>query len=265
VLRVVADLGNSRLKWARLDDTGHLVGKVALPLDPAAWAAAWAQSPTLSAQPSSWAVSTVNPPVAVQLAAFLQAEQVCNVTWFDTASQVPVPYDVEGADTGGADRALAVAAALELIPPGRPGLVVSCGTAITVERITADGIWQGGAIAPGLGTVARALHLQTAQLPLIDLYQVDPRDPPAAWGRATVSSLEAGVFWGTVGAVRELVARQSIDLIDEPWVIWTGGDAPLLAKFAARPAAVIEPNLVLIGLARVAFARECKEATKQNG
>ena len=118
---------------------------------------------------SWWAVSTVNPPVADRLEAFFEAQGIDRVTWIRSAAEVPVPKDVEGADSGGADRALAVFGATRLIPPGRPGLVVMCGTAITVERITPTGIWQGGAIAPGLGQTARALNLMTAQLPFIEL------------------------------------------------------------------------------------------------
>ena len=72
------------------------------------------------------------------------------MTWYQTAAEVPLAMDVEGADTGGADRALAVLAAREQMPRGQPGLVVSCGTAITIERLTAGGVWQGGVIAPGL-------------------------------------------------------------------------------------------------------------------
>ena len=43
MIRVVADLGNTRLKWGRLDESGRLAETIALPLDdPTAWAAAWA-------------------------------------------------------------------------------------------------------------------------------------------------------------------------------------------------------------------------------
>ena len=68
-----------------------------------------------------------------------------------------------------------------------------------------------------------------------------------------VASLEAGVFWGLVGAVRELLARQTEDLGSDPWVIWTGGDAALLAPPIFGTAARIEPNLILLGLSEVAF------------
>ena len=88
------------------------------------------------------------------------------LTWFQAASEVPVAMDVEGADVGGADRALGVLAALELMPPGRAGLVVSCGTAITVERVTSQGVWQGGAIAPGLGVMADRLAPSHRSSPL---------------------------------------------------------------------------------------------------
>jgi type III pantothenate kinase len=251
VLRVVADLGNSRLKWARVDERGRLVETIAMPVDkPAAWASAWEEWSRidLEASASRWAVSTVNPPVAAKFRAFLDANGVSHVTWYDSAARVPVKHELENAETAGADRALAVAAALELMPKGRPGLVVSCGTALTIERITEVGTWQGGIIAPGLGTAARALHLLTAQLPMVEI-----RQPPPIWGRSTRPALEAGVFWGMVGAVRELLTRQTDDMGGIPSVFWTGGDAELLARQVAGSDARIEPDLVLLGLARVAF------------
>jgi type III pantothenate kinase len=254
VIHFVADLGNSRLKWARVVAAGHLAEKVALPLDPVAWAEAWSQSAVLVQEPTWWAISSVNPPVATQLAAFIQSRQIGGITWFQAASEVPVLKAVEGAETGGADRALGVLAALRLMPPGRPGLVVSCGTAITVERVTSQGVWQGGAIAPGLDTMARALHLRAAQVPMINTRQFDPLHPPPAWGPGTVASLTAGSFWGTVGIVRELLARQVNDVNGEPWVIWAGGDAMLLAPYVGGKEAIIEPNLVLVGLSHVADA-----------
>jgi type III pantothenate kinase len=251
MLRVVADLGNTRLKWGRLDDDGRLVEAIALPLDdPSAWAAAWSAWCRIEAGESWWGVSTVNPPVAERLAEFLRAQGVGRVTWIDSAAEVPVPKDVEGAETGGSDRALAVFGATRIVPAGQPGLVVMCGTAITVERITREGVWQGGAIAPGLGQTARALNLMTAQLPFIELKQTPP-----AWGRGTVDSLKAGIFWGIVGAVRELLTRQESDLGLDPWVVWTGGDAELLAPQIFGDAARIVPNLILDALAEVVFGR----------
>jgi type III pantothenate kinase len=249
MIRVVADLGNTRLKWGLLDEAGHLAETIALPLDdPSAWEVAWSRWRAREPGESWWAVSTVNPPVADRLEEFLQDQRIGRVTWIRSAEEVPVPKDVEGAESGGSDRALAVFGATRIIPAGRPGLVVMCGTAITVERITAEGVWQGGAIAPGLGQTARALNLMTAQLPFIELKQTPP-----AWGRGTVDSLKAGIFWGIVGAVRELLSRQEPDLGRDPSVIWTGGDAELLAPPIFGSASHIEPNLILGALTEVAF------------
>ncbi len=249
MLRVAADLGNTRLKWGRLDASGRLAETIALPLDdPSAWSAAWAR--WLAEFPGKpwWGVSTVNPPVADRLEVFLRGEGIDRVDWIRSAAEVPLAKDVEGADSGGSDRALAVLGATRIMPAGRAGLVVMCGTAITVERVTPEGVWQGGAIAPGLGQTARALNLMTAQLPFIELSRT-----PSAWGRGTVDSLKAGIFWGIVGAVREILGRQEADLGPDPWVVWTGGDATLLAPQVCGDGARVEPNLILEALAAVVF------------
>lgn len=251
-MRVVADLGNSRLKWARLDESGRLTASTALPPDdPLAWEALWDDWHRQEREPSRWAVASVNPPAAERLASFLAGRGVVQTRWYQTAAEVPLEMEVEGADTGGADRALAVLAARERMPRGQPGLVVSCGTAVTIERVSAAGAWQGGVIAPGLFLSARALHLLTAQLPLIE-----PDQDAPFWGRGTTDSLKAGIFWGVVGAVREILARQAFEPGAKPWIVWTGGDSERLARPVCGGEARIIPDLVLQGLIRAAFPPE---------
>ena len=251
--RIVVDLGNSRLKWALLDEAGVLGSTVSMPLDdPTRWAVVYDVWHRRLPGPSVWAVSTVNPPLAERLEKFLAERRPAEVRWFRTAADAPIPKDVEGAETGGSDRALAALGALKLLGVGRPILVVMCGTAITVERVTAAGVWQGGAIAMGLGLCARALHDYTAQLPLIE--DLGPESP--SWGRGTEDSLTAGVFWGTVGAVRELLKRQEADLDGPPRIVWAGGDTSLLAPAVEGPDALVVPDLVLRGLVHAAFPSE---------
>ena len=241
--RIVADLGNTRLKWGELAETGQVEGVLALSADdPSAWEAVWADGP------SRWAISSVNPPAAKQLERFLAARGVTDIRWYRSAVEVPVRHGLLHPESTGADRALAVAAAVANAPAGRPGQVVLCGTAITVERVSAEGVWQGGAIAPGLALSARALHARTAQLP-----EVVPQTVPNAWGNATGPALEAGIFWGVVGAIRELIKAQAVGLGEEPWVIWSGGDAERLAPHVSDGPPRIVPNLVLVGLAAAAF------------
>jgi len=243
VTRIVADLGNSRLKWGRIDHDGRLGSTITLATDdPTAWASAW--DAWGLGEETAWSIASVNPPLADRLGRFLEGRCVADVRWYRSAAEVDVRHELERPESAGADRALAVVGALALGPGEGPGLVVSCGTAVTVERIGAGGVWQGGAIAPGLGPMARALHLSTAQLP-----EVAPRQAPAPFGRSTIPALEAGVFWGVVGAIRELLDRQAADLAPAPWLVWTGGDAPTLAPWVDRPRSRVVTDLVLLGLA----------------
>ena len=253
MIQIVADLGNSRLKWGAVDEHGNLGATVALPTDdPEAWSAALAGWASEGAG-TCWAISSVNPPVADRLGAFLRDRGIAEdqVRWFRSAAEVPVRHRLEHPETAGADRALAVLAAGRT-DRDRAGLVVSCGTAITVERVGPGPVWEGGAILPGLGTAARALHQLTAQLPMV---RVD--EAPPAWGRSTGPAMVAGLFWGTVGGLRELLARQSADLV-APWLVWTGGDAALLAPHVRRDDARIVPDLVLIGLANAGFGVQAR-------
>jgi type III pantothenate kinase len=250
--RIVADLGNSRLKWGSIGQDGRLGATVALPTDDLdAWSRAW-HAWGLDGTEATWSIASVNPPLADRLGRWLDDRGAGPVRWHRSAAEVLVRHDLENPRTAGADRALAVVGALGLREGRGPGLVVSCGTAVTVERISAEGIWQGGAIAPGLGPMARALHLLTAQLP-----EVAPVEAPAPFGRSTVPALEAGVFWGVVGTIRELLARQSLGLTPLPWLIWTGGDAPTFAPWVEWPGgAEVVPHLVLEGLRAEAFCTE---------
>ncbi len=245
MLRIVADLGNSRLKWGRLDASGQVAEVIALPVDEeSAWEVAWSR--WAPGPGSSWAIASVNPPVAKRFAAFLDTRGVARSTWFRSAAQVPLRHALEEVETAGADRALAVLGTLTDRPIGVPGMVILCGTAVTVERVSDDGTWQGGAIAAGLSLTARALHMLTAQLPL-----VVPREAPPAWGPATLPALEAGIYWGVVGAIRELLERQAAGFTQRPWLVWSGGDAPALASDVRWEGGRVVPDLVLRGLAQV--------------
>jgi type III pantothenate kinase len=104
-------------------------------------------------------------------------------------------------------------------------IVVDFGTATTFDYISPRGEYMGGAIAPGLGISSNALFNRAAKLPRVEL--VKPRN---VVGKNTVQSMQAGIVYGYVGLVDEIVRRMKAEVGTGPKVIATGGLAPLIAE-----------------------------------
>jgi|LSQX01.2.fsa_nt_gb type III pantothenate kinase len=133
-----------------------------------------------------------------------------------------IPIHYENPKEVGSDRIANAVATVH--HHGVPAIVVDFGTATSFDAISRDGAYLGGAIAPGIWIAAEALFLQTAKLPRIDLVR-----PARAIGKNTVSSLQAGIIFGYVGMVEELVARLQEELAGSPIVVATGSYARLIA------------------------------------
>lgn len=162
---------------------------------------------------------------------------------------LPIKLAVRQPDRLGIDRALAALAVNRIRAANTPAIVVSLGTACTVNLISRDGVFQGGAILPGLTMAANALHQGTALLPL-----VSPDDlslPENAVGKNTAEAIAAGVYWGTIGGIEKLIAEQSRGSDEAPQVFLTGGDAPLVVEALEVNGhrTRLMPNLVLSGIA----------------
>jgi len=115
--------------------------------------------------------------------------------------------------------------------------------------LSREGSFCGGAILPGIGMAARALHEFTDRLPNVGLDMLD--DPPPAMGTSTDEAITSGIYWGAVGAVRMLIEQLNQEMDEEPWVVLTGGEAdPICARIGAD--VVFQPHLVLSGIALAA-------------
>ncbi len=86
---------------------------------------------------------------------------------FNQRTPVPIGNAYRSPETLGLDRLAAAVGAATLFP-GRNVLVIDCGTALTIDTVTADGVFRGGCISPGLRMRLRALHDYTAALPLCE-------------------------------------------------------------------------------------------------
>jgi type III pantothenate kinase len=264
---IAVDIGNSRMKLGKFSRGGAAASALPEPeatLDlPIAHAtgdfdlnrlSAWCDERVRTS--SDWLVGTVHRKAGERLAAGVAewSKQSGIACEFDklTYRDVPVAIRVKHPEKVGIDRLLAATAADRLRRQDRPAVIVDLGTAITVDLLEADGGFAGGAILPGIGMSARALAEQTDALPDIGLEHL--AHPPAALGKSTSEAIEAGLYWGAVGAVRELVAQLSKGLAAAPELMLTGGASSHVADLlAAQHTAPVHhvPHLVLAGIALV--------------
>ncbi|MEM8865611.1 MAG: type III pantothenate kinase [Planctomycetota bacterium] len=267
------DIGNSRIKLGRFDQPGDCVRAAQSAPLPIAGPALSSPSESLTLNPpvaagssaatelADWlalqgsvetvAVASVNRQGEHALFDLVKAESLfadANVTRLTNAA-LPIEVRTELPEQVGIDRLLGAVAANRLRHTDRAAIVVDLGTAITVDLIATDGAFEGGAILPGIAMASRALDEQTDALPRSGVTELD--ESPDAVGKNTADAIHAGLFWGAVGAVREIIARQSDRLVTPPQVFLTGGAAPSVARLLGGPDRTVRylPDLVLSGIA----------------
>ena len=164
----------------------------------------------------------------------------------DPATNTGMPVRYTPPSDVGADRVVNGVAAYELY--GRaaavPVIVVDFGTATTFDAISDRGEYVGGVICPGIGISADALFQRAARLP-----RVDVRKPPSIVGQTTVTSMQAGLFFGYVEMVDGLVRRMRAELDggERAVVIATGGLAEVISG-ESTAIQHVDANLTLDGL-----------------
>ena len=160
----------------------------------------------------------------------------------DAKAGLPIKLDVDEPMTVGADRIINTLAASRLY--GRDCIVVDLGTATTFDCITAEGVFIGGIIAPGVQTSAETLTRKTSKLPATELVV-----PQRAIGRRTEDCIRSGVIFGAADAIDGAVRRIKAEWPhrEMPLVIATGGFAEMFGKIC-KEFDRVEPYLTLQGL-----------------
>ena len=160
----------------------------------------------------------------------------------EPSSQLPVSLQVDEPLTVGVDRIVNTLAAKVLYD--RDVLVVDCGTATSFDCITAEGVFIGGVIAPGIEAGADWLAEKTAKLPSVELFP-----PEKVIGKRTEECVRSGIFFSSVDAVDGIVNRIELEWgISDLSVVVTGGYGELVSPHLKR-ANHHEPFLTLYGLA----------------
>lgn len=163
---------------------------------------------------------------------------------FDSHTPIPIQNNYHQAEKLGADR-LAAAVGAWTLAPGKSSLIIDLGTAITYDLLSADGVYEGGNIAPGIYLRMKTLHENTGALPMPN---VAVEDFPA-FGRDTLSAIQAGVYQGIFHEINGYI-RQHQGKYPDLTIFLTGGDLIYFVK-KLKSGIFARPNLVLTGLFRI--------------
>ncbi len=187
------------------------------------------------------AIASVVPPLVPVFTEMCTRHIGVSAVVIDASSPLPIRVDFDEPLTVGADRIVNTLAASRLY--GRDTIVVDLGTATTFDCITADGVFIGGVIAPGVRTSAESLVRRTAKLPRIDL-----EPPDRVIGRRTEGGMRSGIFYSAVETIDGIVRRIKAEWgSEDALVVATGGLATLVASHC-QTVDTIEPFLTLFGL-----------------
>lgn len=170
-------------------------------------------------------------------------EQLKTVIQLSYQTNVPLDSQYLTPKTLGNDR-LAAAVGATVLYPTEGVLVVDAGTCITYDFVTANSVYMGGSILPGIKMRFQALHEFTAKLPLIEQDSLE-----SFIGTSTKSSIQTGVLFGVLHELKgfKLQYEQQFGNIK---VIVTGGDASYFES-QLKNEIFAQPKLVLIGLNKI--------------
>lgn len=227
-LRLVIDIGNTRVKYALFDaeNTVHDSGS--------GWEGLELLSDKLKLH-STLIASVANEDLTKRAQSLFPTAHL-----YSTQLKLPLRNAYSTPESLGVDR-IANAVAAHFLAKQHSALVVDAGTCLKVDFIDKHGTYQGGSISPGLHMRFRAMQAFTANLPLIENWHTRP-----LIGKTTSESLISGAVNGMEAEIFGTIQRYSIenkDLI----VFLTGGDMHYFDLELKNPIFAVE-NLTLLGL-----------------
>lgn len=240
-MKLLVDVGNTRLKWALWD--GALQTGEPLPHGGDPWAVFAVQR--WPAVQEVWLSAVPRLGEAARWQAVVQAS--CGIApqlprsraeWRGLRNVYPQPERL------GIDRWLAMVAVWS--QQRGPFAVLSAGTALTFDRVDREGRHLGGIIAPGYGSALASL-LQVTATATPAAVPADPR----GLGTSSETAIRQGALFAALGAVEHCLRAPGAD--PDELLVLTGGDA---AKLLPQLPGVWQrrPQLVLEGLLALSAA-----------
>lgn len=240
---LAVDVGNTNLTVAAMEG-GRLLRRWRLETAPrrsAAWYARALKCPfrKVDGLPTSAIYGSVVPPLDAKLEAAVETAFGFKPVKVTPSSPLGFKLKVREPASVGADRVLNALALRELYET--PAIAIDFGTATTFDCVDRHGDYVGGAILLGPNSAARALNEFTAKLPLVKVAK-----PRSVIGKDTVECIQAGLYHGYLGMIKEVLAKTQAELGGKATVVATGGLAPLFLR--GLPALRHAPDLTLHGL-----------------
>ena len=200
-----------------------------------------------------WSVSSVNSVRAKELEAWVSQHRPKDKFHLISESDVDLKSDVESRKQLGRDRLIAAWIAVELNDRIGPVIVVDAGTAVTIDWVDQQLVFQGGHIFPGGDSSFQQLVQNTDALPPLSQAQRDRLLKNLEYGSVGKSTQEAifnGVYQSQIGGIIGIVAAMSERIDSSPTIYLTGGGIEEISRFLPQ-SWVRVPDLVLRGAAGI--------------
>ena len=123
-------------------------------------------------------------------------------------------------------------------------LIIDFGTATTFD-IVKNGIYEGGAIAPGVKLSMMNLSKSTALLPMFNLKKKQKN-----YGKNTLEALNAGFIWGYEGLINNIIKKITQNWKIKYKIILTGGYANFFKKIIKKKTTV-DQNITIRGISKI--------------
>ncbi len=190
-----------------------------------------------------WSIASVNDPFKTLVLDCISNYRPLDRVACLTNGNVPIRARVDQPDCVGIDRLLNAVAVAKVKSPACPAIVIDAGSAITVDCVSGDGDFLGGAILPGLQMQLSVLSKGTDQLPPLEFDHSSEK----AIGASTENAIRTGVGRGAIGAIRELMASMQEQFGNDANLFFTGGDARHFHELFCNQSQHI-PHLVGLGI-----------------
>lgn len=225
--------GDKQIEQARMETTGKIpesINDIAQ------------KYPNINDVIVSSVVPKANEAIEKSCAYLLKVEPV-----FVTHENAGIEIDLDCPDEVGADRLVnAVAVHAHYKKPDKKGaVIIDFGTATTFDVIDENGVYRGGVIAPGINLSMTALHMAAAQLPELSVESTEK-----VIGKNTKDAMQSGIYWGYISLIEGIIKRIAKEMNETPYVIATGGLAPLFMN-GTESIEAMDQDLTMKGLVSI--------------